>query len=82
MLMSWVAVEPKLISKSVVRVQIEVTQYVINDYAMCTVLMCDENDNTIETRYVIINNEDFMEKWVTDDDLIDLVLQKLNLNEQ
>lgn len=80
--MSWVAVEPKLISKSVVRVRIEVTQYVINDYAMCTVLMCDENDNTLETRYVIINNEDFMEKWVTDDDLIDLVLQKLNLNEQ
>ena len=66
-------------SKIVKKVEIEVINYSLNTSCLCNVNFMDSNDNKISSVIVYIDGIDFNERWITDDDLINIVLEKIGL---
>lgn len=67
------------ITQSAVKIEIEIIQYILNEYAMCNVNFLDIDKKKISSVLVSINGDDFQTNWTTDDDLINIVLNKLGL---
>ena len=53
--------------------------YNIITSATCNVNFMDSSDNKISSVLVYVDGEDFMTNWSTDDDLVNIVLGKLEM---
>ena len=67
-------------SKIIKKVEIELIQYNINSNAVCNVNFMDSTDNKISSVLVYVDGDQFNFEWVSDDNLIDIVLRKVGLN--
>lgn len=68
------------INQSAVKVEIEIIQYILNTSAICNVNFMDSTDKKISSVLVAVDGQDFETNWNTDDDLINIVLNKLGLS--
>lgn len=75
-----VSVQDFVQSKIVKKVEIEVVSYNLNTSALCNVNFMDSQDNKISSVLVYVDGSDFLERWSSDDDLINIVLEKIGLN--
>ena len=64
------------------KVEIEVINYNINTSATCNVNFMDSQDNKISSVLVYIDGEDFNTNWSSDDDLINIVLNKIGITKE
>ena len=75
-----VSVQDYVQSKNVKKVEIEVVNYTLNTSCLCNVNFMDSQDNKISNILVYVDGTDFLERWSTDDDLINIVLEKIGLS--
>jgi hypothetical protein len=61
------------------KVEFEIVQYVINKMAVVNCNFLDSEDKRISSVLVYISGSDFNDLWVSDDDLINICLNKLGL---
>lgn len=78
--MSIVDIKQFDINQSAVKVEIEVIQYTLNISALCNVNFIDSEEKKISSVLVAVDGQDFETNWNTDDDLINIVLNKLGLS--
>jgi hypothetical protein len=57
-------------------VQVEVNEVILNYGARCFVVVYDENRNVVDRHFVEITGADY-DRWIADDDIINLVLEKM-----
>jgi hypothetical protein len=73
-------VEDFVQSKIIKRVEIEVVNYTLNTSCLCNVNFMDSTDNKISSVLVYVDGDEFNIEWVSDDNLIDIILRKVGLN--
>ena len=77
--MAIINIEQFTISKSSSKIEIEIINYTINSNAVARVNFLDADDKTISSVIVYIDGEEFNVNWSTDQDLIQIILNKLGL---
>jgi hypothetical protein len=68
------------ILQSALKVQIEIIQYNINVSAVVNVNFLDIEGKRISNVLCYVDGTDFSDAWITDDNLIDICLNKLGLS--
>jgi hypothetical protein len=61
------------------KIKIQVVEYKMFESACCQVSFLDAEQNYIRVEHVWIKDDDFNFYWNTDEDLIDLVMKKVNV---
>jgi hypothetical protein len=69
----------KSFSTVIEQVEIELIQYEINSFAVANVTFYDTNGTVYKQEIVRIDGDDFNVNWNSDDDFINIVLSKLNI---
>lgn len=59
------------------QIEIELLNYTFNERATFGVHLLDENGKSMKIYYIIIEGDDFNVRWVTDDDLVRIICDKL-----
>ena len=77
--MSTIPVEPTQSSLVITSVRINIYQLVLNVGFRCVCYLLDNDGNQVETRDLIIEGEEY-NSWSNDDEMIQLILNKLGLN--
>jgi hypothetical protein len=72
-----IPVQDVVFTQTIQQIELEIVNYVLNELASIAVHYLDTTGKSIKTQYVVIDGADFNEKWVTDDDLITLVCNRL-----
>ena len=73
-------VQDSVQSKIVKKIEIEVINYTLNTSCLCNVNFMDSTDNKISSVLVYVDGDQFNIEWVSDDNLIDIVLRKVGLS--
>lgn len=77
--MVYIPIQEYTISKSSLKVEIEIINYTINSNAVAKVSFLDAEDKAISSVIVYIDGDEFNVNWSTDADLIQIILNKLGL---
>jgi hypothetical protein len=77
--MVYIPIQEYTISKSSLKIEIEIINYTINSNAVARVNFLDAEDKAISSVIVYIDGEEFNTQWNTDEDLVNIVLAKLGL---
>ena len=77
--MVYIPIQEFTISKSSLKIEIEIINYTINSNAVVNVNFLDAEDKAISSVIVYIDGEEFNTQWNTDEDLVNIVLAKLGL---
>jgi predicted Ser/Thr protein kinase len=77
--MVYIPIQEFTISKSSLKIEIEIINYTINSNAVARVNFLDAEDKAISSVIVYIDGEEFNTQWNTDEDLVNIVLAKLGL---
>jgi hypothetical protein len=77
--MTFVDVVEKSYSTTIKQVEIELVQYEIGNFATAYVTFYNTENKVDKQELVKIDGDDFNVNWVTDDDFIEIVLSKLNI---
>lgn len=67
-------------SKVVKKIEIEVVNYTLNSSCWRYVNFMNSKDNKISNILVYIDRSDFLERWFTDEDLINKVIEQIVLS--
>ena len=62
-------------------VQVNVSRVILNYGAFCYVVLLDQAQQVIERLDIEITGDDY-NRWIADDDIIDLVLEKLSFTKK
>lgn len=77
--MVYIPIQEYTISKSSLKIEIEIINYTINSNAVAKVSFLDAEDKAISSVIVYITDDDFNVNWVDDNTLIDIIINKLGL---
>lgn len=77
--MVYIPIQEYTISKSSLKIEIEIINYTINSNAVAKVSFLDAEDKAISSVIVYIDGDEFNVNWSTDADLIQIILNKLGL---
>jgi hypothetical protein len=64
------------------KIKIQVVDYKMFESACCQVSFLDAEENYLRVEHVWIKDDDFNLYWNTDEDLIDLVMKKVNVHKK
>lgn len=71
--------KPKIIKQHYVQILVE--QVELNLGAKCFVVTYDENRQTVDRQHIIITGDDY-NRWIQDDDIIQIILDKLGMERE
>jgi hypothetical protein len=77
--MVYIPIQEFTISKSSLKIEIEIINYTINSNAVARVNFLDAEDKSISNVIVYITDDDFNVNWIDDNTLIDIIINKLGL---
>jgi hypothetical protein len=77
--MVYIPIQEFTISKSSLKIEIEIINYNLNSNAVVNVNFLDAEDKAITSTLVYIDGDNFNVNWSTDQDLIQIILNKLGL---
>lgn len=77
--MVYIPIQEFTISKSSLKIEIEIINYTINSNAVARVNFLDAEDKAISSVVVYITDDDFNVNWIDDNTLIDIIINKLGL---
>ena len=75
--MNYINIEPKEITISATKMNIDVVSLELRNYAIIRVSLVDDNCIKVQTNEFILIGEDY-QAWQNDDDLVNIICEKYN----
>jgi hypothetical protein len=76
----YINITPVELSQVAHKVEIDVVQYSLNNFAVCSVIYYDNAGTKVDSELVMIDGDEFNNEWITDDDLVNIVLRKCSIS--
>lgn len=73
-----IEIQPVLKTIQIQFLQVQVEQVVLNKGAHCLIVLYDDMNQVCDRQRIFITGADY-DRWIADNDIIDVILEKLNL---